>query len=194
MLNMKKTLLLCLTVLLMTAVLTACGPETEQSAESVPEVDAPMQEERTILFDSETIHGDDIDSAVFADNDVTQVNLWATWCGPCVEEMPGLQEIHAADNGIGIVGIVADTFDTKTGERSQDAVDMAKEIAEKTGVEYPLVIPDADFMENNLKGAAVLFPMSFLVDRDGKVIQGPIGGARSVEEWLDLVDEALEQE
>ena len=169
--------------------------ENTESTEAVEEQEESAgeekKEEKYISFDSETVYSDPITKEVFADNDITLVNIFATWCGPCVEEIPYLQEIDVELENVGVVGIVADTYDAESGEQQQEAIDTAKEIAEKTGAKYPFVIPDADFMEDNLSKIAAIYPMSYLVDKDGKVVDGPIGGAHSKEKWIGLIQEAL---
>ena len=53
-----------------------------------------------------------------------------------------------------------------------------------------MVIPNTELMESNFKGAASLFPMSFIVDSQGVIVKGPMGGAHSYEDWLQILDEA----
>jgi len=87
------------------------------------------------------------------------VNFWATWCVPCREEMPWLQQFSRqyAPQGLTILGIVTDS-------PGKDAVQKA---AQKSGVTYPVLISD-DNTENAYGGVDQL-PMSFYVGRDGKV-------------------------
>lgn len=196
--NKKRIVSLCLALALM-CTLTACGTQ-DLASKSQPaqnstgaSASAPeTKEAKTIDFDSETVFGNSITKDVFAENDLTLVNIFATWCSPCVEEIPYLQEIDSELDNVGVVGIVADTYDAQSGERQQEAVETAKEIAEKTGAEYPFVIPDAVFVEDNFKNAAAMFPISYIVGRDGVVVSGPMGGAHTKEEWLNIIDEALE--
>ena len=172
----KKVLIFLMTAMLVFVSLTAFAQENET--------------QEKITFDSETVFGDAIDSSIFAENEVTLVNIFATWCGPCVKEIPELEEIAAADNGIGVVGMLADAVNMETGLLDDEAIALSLVIAEKTGALYPFVIPDPVFLEEYLK-KAMLFPMSYLVDSEGVVIQGPIGGARTQQEWLDLIAEAV---
>ena len=48
------------------------------------------------------------------------------------------------------------------------------------------------YLEDNFKNAAAMFPISYIVDPDGVVVSGPMGGAHAKEEWLDIINEALE--
>ena len=63
-------------------------------------------------FTAQDLNGNQVDQSVLADYQLTMVNIWATFCGPCLSEMPELGEIHAeyADKGVQVVGIVADVL------------------------------------------------------------------------------------
>ena len=193
----KNIMTLILGSALIAALMTGCGAkeaptettpaavETATTAEATEAV-----EEKKFHIDSEDLDGNPVDNTVYEANDLTLVNVWATWCGPCVKEIPDLQKIHEEDNGFGVVGILYDAFDSKSDQRSQEAMDLAREILEKTGARYPMVIPNSDLIANNFQGAASLFPMSFIVDSQGRIVKGPLGGAHSYEEWLQILNEA----
>ena len=175
------------------ALMMGCGAEkvpTETTAPTEISSVSAETEEKKFNLDNEDMDGNAIDNTVYEANDLTLVNVWATWCGPCVKEIPDLQKLHEEDNGFGVVGILYDAFDSKTNGLSQEAMELAREITEKTGAKYPIVIPNSELIENNFQGAASLFPMSFLVDSQGTIVKGPLGGAHSYEEWLQILNEA----
>lgn len=174
---------------LMSFSFVSCAKKTETSNKSEA---AQPGSNRLITIDSTTIYGDSISNAIYKENDLTLVNIMATWCGPCVKEMPELQMIDEENNGFGVVGVVVDTFDAATGATIETAVKEAKNIAEKTGVKYPLTIPTQNFLEQTLNKAAALLPMSFIVDKDGNIVKGPIAGARSKSQWLDVLNSVKE--
>lgn len=173
--------------------LVACSKDKAKSETSAStSKETPKKAERFITIDSKTIYGEDITGDYYKKNDLTLVNIMATWCGPCVREMPELQALNAADNGFGVVGIVVDTFDEVSGATIESAVEEAKNIAAATGVEYPLAVPTQLFLEQTLKKAAALLPMSFVVDQNGKVVKGPIAGARDLDAWLEVLNTVKE--
>ena len=92
---------------------------------------------QTVDIDGKEFSGKD-----FSDYDLTMVNVFATWCSPCVQEIPDLAEIQKEmkDKGVNIVGVVTDTVD-QTGE-NQEALEKAKLIRERSKAEYPFLIPD----------------------------------------------------
>lgn len=95
------------------------------------------------------------------------INVWASWCGPCIEEMPELQRFHAeqGDNGVQVVGIALD-----------DA-DAVREFLKKVPVAYPLFLDaagpaDAGVRLGNPKG---VLPYSVLISADGRLQRQRIG-------------------
>ena len=61
------------------------GAASAADSASVPESPIPLGE-----FTAESLTGDTIDQTVFADHKLTVINVWATFCGPCKQEMPCL--------------------------------------------------------------------------------------------------------
>ncbi len=89
---------------------------------------------------------------------VVMINFWATWCGPCRQEMPALNTLYEKYRRAGFV-----LFGINVDAESVNAVQMA----DKLRVAYPILF-DTD------KKASVLYqinamPMTIIIDRDGKV-------------------------
>jgi thiol-disulfide isomerase/thioredoxin len=95
------------------------------------------------------------------------VNLWASWCGPCIEEMPELQRyaIEQGANGTQVVGIALD-----------DEASVRAFLAQ-VPVEYPILmdtpgLADAGVRLGNPKG---VLPYSVLIDRQGRLVKQRVG-------------------
>ncbi|HVI58078.1 MAG TPA: TlpA disulfide reductase family protein [Luteimonas sp.] len=95
------------------------------------------------------------------------VNVWASWCGPCIEEMPELQRFHATQgaNGTQVVGIALD-----------DAA-AVRDFLRRVPVDYPILVDaagpaDAGVRLGNPKG---VLPYSVLLAADGTVLKQRIG-------------------
>jgi thiol-disulfide isomerase/thioredoxin len=97
------------------------------------------------------------------------LNLWATWCGPCRQEMPDLAELdrEMAPRGLRVVGLSVD-------EPGQ--VEEVRRLVARTGIEYPILM-DAQGRATSLFGVSSL-PASFLFDGRGLLIWKSFGLVR----------------
>ena len=129
---------------------------------------------------------------MFADYDLTMINVFTTWCTPCVREIPDLEKIYQEmkDDGVGVAGIVLDAADG-SGETDGETVEKAKMLAEKTGVSYPFLIPDEGYLNGRLAGIQAV-PETFFVDRDGNIVGETYSGSRSFEDWKSIIEKELE--
>lgn len=92
------------------------------------------------------------------------VNFWATWCPPCLEEIPALERLHSSGK-IEVVGIAVSY------EKKKEVLDFAK----SHGITYPLVLGNEDTAAKF--GGLDSLPTSFLYSPDGKLVgahQGPL--------------------
>lgn len=140
-------------------------------------------------FSTEDVFGDAYSEEVFQKYDLTLVNVFATWCSPCVEEMPELEKLRQeyADKGIKL-GVVAVVLDTKTAsETDKNAVELAQKLSKKSGANFPFLIPDDGNMGGRLTGIESV-PESFFVDSKGNIVSEPYIGARTLKEWRQIVD------
>ena len=198
----KKSLLAAILALL---VLTAACSAPAQSSSSSPASPSgpsqspssqasPSSEEDTPLLGSFTatdLDGNEVDQSIFADYDLTMINIWGTFCGPCLKEMPDLGQIHKeyADKKVQVVGIVIDTLN-RDGTISQSQVDTAKEIVAKTGADYLHLLPSSDLIRLKL-GEVSAVPETIFVDKTGALVGSSYLGAKSKSSWTDIIDKLL---
>ncbi len=184
---MKKRLLTGILVLAMTAVtFTGCGATDKN--DSVAEESVQEEELKNVgPFTTQDIYGNEVTEAIFADYDLTMVNVFATWCGPCVNEMPELAQLQKdmADQNVNIVAVV---LDAGVGDKiDEDAVAAAKELADACGVEFPYLIADETYMNGRLEGINAV-PESFFVDSEGNIVSNPYVGAKNYEGWEKVIE------
>ena len=140
---------------------------------------------QTVDIDGKEFSGKD-----FSDYDLTMVNVFVTWCSPCVQEIPDLAEIQKEmkDKGVNIVGVVTDTVD-QTGE-NQEALEKAKLIRERSKAEYPFLIPDKSNFNGRLSGIQA-FPETFFVDKKGQIVGETYSGSHNKKAWLEIIEKEL---
>ena len=141
-------------------------------------------------FTMEDINGEAYTEAMFQDYDLTMVNVFATWCSPCIAEIPYLEQLSQdmADRGVGVVGIVLDTADGEGGVDA-DALDAAKTLAEELETTYP-VEPDPS-VETVMKGAKAMeaFQPDWIVAMGGG---SPIDAAKAMWAFYEYPDTSFD--
>lgn len=197
-LNMAKRIFAALlTSALLTAGMAACSGQQQAVEEETVQLPADEeQQESGDVFETLSLtdlDGNEVDSSVFEDYDLTMINIWATFCNPCLSEMPELAELSseyaAGDNNVQIIGICTDITDIE-GQPVQEGVDLAKQIVELTGASYRHLVPDADLMEFLMQEVAVV-PTTYFVDSQGKVVGEATLGARDKASWQQEIDARL---
>lgn len=150
------------------------------------------------MFESVKLEGTDFDGNalpedLLAKDGVTMVNVWATFCNPCLAEMSHLEELNnefkAEGKNFKVIGIAADILNDK-GEINEDSLALAKEILSKIGVTYQNMIPSND-LQNDTLSKVTAYPTSFFLNEDGKVIK-TVMGATTKEDWTRIANELIE--
>lgn len=92
------------------------------------------------------------------DGQVVVLNFWATWCEPCREEMPDLQEVYDTyrDDGLVILGINAD-----------EPFDRVVEFVDEYEITFPILLDTRPNVTARYEVNA--YPSTFFVDRDGRI-------------------------
>lgn len=107
----------------------------------------------------------------------TLVNLWGTWCGPCVAEVPDL--VRFADRAGSRVGVV--------GVATEDTPESVYAFAKAFGVDYPLVRDDLGDVLHHYASSGQAVPKTLLVTADGRVAFVKVGPFTSLAQVEDAV-------
>lgn len=105
------------------------------------------------------------------------VNLWATWCPPCVAEMPSLQKLY-----------------DKYGDRiafyfvSNEKVELLNRFLSVKGYSFPVYIPGSEYPKEFNSGS---LPTTYVIDQNGKIIMEEVGAhdwfSKSFQERIDAM-------
>lgn len=128
---------------------------------------------------------------IISQNNVTMVNIWGTFCGPCLSEMPGLEELYRkyGDDGFCIIGLTCDII--QNGKTDEGTLELAKSIRDEFEITYPIVAQSAELYELMPVSAV---PATFFFDKNGKALGGVYMGANTKEAWDKIIKGKLEEE
>lgn len=188
-------------VVLSAVLLSACGAQgqgstldTENSTQSATSSTQSTQEQGGILssFSAEDLEGNEIDQSILEGHKLTMVNVWATFCSPCIKEMPELGELSAEyqEKGVQIVGLVSDVLD-REGNLDEGQMDTAKEIVETTQADYLHIVPRESLF--GLLAQITSVPTTFFVDETGKQVGYTYLGSKDKEAWTEIIEETLQE-
>ena len=202
---MKKKILVLSFALMMAASISACNAkgtasndaastqsqqaeskqdDTKQAESKEADSKQASSEQEDIKFpefNAKTVAGEEISSDIFKDSKLTVVNIWGSWCGPCVHEIPELQKLYEnmKEKNVNVVGIAQD---------SGSDFDAVKEVLDKNNVTYHNIIPEGDV--EGFVMSLQAFPTTVFIDSNGNIVGG-IQGARDLEGFTKIVDEIL---
>lgn len=91
------------------------------------------------------------------EGDVVVLNFWATWCGPCAQEIPDLEEV-AANSNARVVGIALD----------EDGIKSVKPFVDRHGITYTVLLGDQELFQR-FNGFGI--PYTLVLDRSQRVVK-----------------------
>ncbi len=136
----------------------------------------------TVDFDGNIVSSDEI----FSQHEFTMVNVWATWCFYCLQELPELEAIDKefAENDCGLVGLCGDAG-------NEEILKYAKDLVADNGVTYLNILPFDGW--NKIFRVDVGWPTSYFVNRNGEIIGEPVIGAKP-ESYRKNMEELIENQ
>ena len=188
---------LCAALLLMTAMTGCAGASADSkgagNATSSPAVESnpaegaqAMQEETAFpAFTATDLDGNTVTESIFREKDLTVLNIWGTFCGPCIGEMPELGEwAKEMPENVQIVGLIIGI----NGEEDIEHHDLAVDITQKAGADFTNLIANADFAP--ILKDVIGVPTTLFIDGDGNLVGDPVVGA-DVDGYKKFVEDYL---
>ncbi len=193
--KMNKICLLSITMLLL---LCSCGEssgeEKDESSSAQTIVESPSSEEAEaaaeILFEAQDMEGNTVSSDIFSESKLTMVNVWATYCNPCLREMPGLGELAGEYDSeeFQVIGIISDVQEGA----DQKVMDYASALIEQTGADYTHIVLNESVYYALLKDVSVV-PTTFFIDEKGVLLDTVIGSMEKPV-WEEKINALLEEQ
>ena len=142
-----------------------------------------------VTFEAADMEGNEVSSSIFSESKLTMINVWATYCNPCLQEMPDLGELSGEyDSGeFQIIGVISDVQEGA----DQDTLDKASSFIEQTGADYPHLLLNESLYEAMLTEVTAV-PTTFFFDSNGMVLDTLVG-SRDKDEWKEIIDALLEK-
>lgn len=199
---MAEYLLICTLVLLQ---LSGCGKNGEEAdinsqpslqeeqGGNEPETDTGNEGEETqsgetgVAFEGQDIEGNAVSSSVFEDSKLTMVNVWATYCNPCLKEMPELGELakEYEPDQFQLIGIISDVQEGA----GDEALEYALGLIEQTGADYPHLLLNESIYRGLLTEVSAV-PTTFFVNENGEVLDVVVGAMKK-SAWEEKINTLL---
>lgn len=129
-------------------------------------------------FTFKSLNGKEVSLSDYKDK-VVIVNFWATWCGPCIYEMPTLEKLFKAYNnkGLQVLGLTLQSPENQ----------IPKKI-KQTGVSYPILLEAEPAV--NKYGPFNSIPTTFIINRKGEIVK-ELTGPRSYKQFENIIKKLL---
>lgn len=194
---MKRMCRLCILLLAISSVLlsgcarTGISGRTEGSSARESENTLPPESENSsssITFEALDMEGNTVSAGIFAETKLTMVNVWATYCNPCLREMPGLGELAGeyAPEEFRIVGVISDVMEGA----DQKSIDLAASLIEETGADYLHLLLNESLYYALLTDVTAV-PTTFFIDKNGEILDTVVGSMEK-SAWEERINALLE--
>ena len=163
------------------------SPESDTASGPLVSEELPLEESSPIFitFEGTDLDGNTVSQDIFSQSKLTMVNVWATYCNPCLREMPGLGELAEEYDGseFQIIGIVSDVWE------GEDQA-LVENLVQETGAAYPHLLANDSIYRAILNSVSGV-PTTFFFDGDGMYLGGVVGSAEK-SAWEEIVNGLLE--
>lgn len=197
-----KWISLMLTCALVAALAGGCADSSEKSSEKSTAKKTTVKKSGStsaknseslplpVFFEGVDMEGNVVSSDIFSESKLTMINVWATYCSPCLNEMPDLGELAGEyeESEFRLLGIVSDVQDGA----EQEMLDLAANAIEQTGADYSHLLVNESLYNALLKDVTAV-PTTLFFNEKGMLLDTVVG-ARNKEDWKEIIDGLLSEQ
>jgi len=176
-----------LAALMIAAILiSGCDSDSAEVGEDVQKTAQASPVAKNVpTFSAKTITGEAVTEKIFAEKKITIVNIWGTFCPPCIAEMPELGEMaRSMPADAQIIGLVCDATE------NSPQIQKAQDILSQAGANFVNIVPDEQLMNFIANVEAV--PTTIFVNSKGEVVGKAVIGA-DVDGYKDELEKLLKE-
>lgn len=166
--------------------------EAESESQQIAETNESQSETEQpvgISFEGQDIEGNSVTESVLSGSKLTMINVWATYCNPCLREMPDLGELAGEydPKDFQIIGIISDVQEGADGA----AIGYAADLIIQTGADYTHLLLNRSIYDALLTNVTAV-PTTFFVDENGEVLDAVVGAMKK-SAWEEKINALLEK-
>ncbi len=189
---MKQIYKLLIAFLVLATILTSCSAQekTPKANEVVESKTVESENSTRLKFTTKDFDGNTVTDEIFSKYDLTLVNVWGTFCGPCIAEMPDLGKVYNMykDKNCNVLGLAADVILDQT----PDTLELGKTILKDSNCNFKSLQMEDSLM--NVFSMVTGVPTSFFVNNKGEIIPGSFHtGRMTAHEFIQLFEENLKK-
>ncbi len=194
----KKSFIKVSGIILMTMLLVGCEKTDtekqkenqtviyESNSETLESYEIETYPKQMPKFTSKDLKGNTVTENIFAEKDLTVLNIWGTFCNPCIAEIPELAKwAETMPDNVQLIGLICDV----ESEDDTTQYNLALEIMEKAEADFTQIMANKDF--ENIINWVTGVPTTLFVDKNGNIVGEPIidvdidGYKKFVEDYLN---------
>lgn len=143
----------------------------------------------SIVFEALDMEGNTVSEDIFAQAELTMINVWATYCNPCLNEMPELGELATEYDAkdFQLIGIISDVLEGQ----DEESIAYAADLIEETGADYPHMLLNESLYYGLLQDVSAV-PTTFFLNKKGEILDVVVG-AMDKSRWEEKINGLLEE-
>lgn len=147
------------------------------------------ENENAVTFEGKDMEGNTISQTICENSKLTMINVWATYCNPCLNEMPELGELATEYDAkdFQLIGIISDVLEGQ----DEESIAYAADLIEETGADYPHMLLNESLYYGLLQDVSAV-PTTFFLNEKGEILDVVVG-AMDKSRWEEKINGLLEE-